>query len=208
MVKLSGNGECKPKKLNAIIGAAIENAPFREYLSMDYTYQQLQLGFPNTMQQSKTMQVDDLKWTEQHIPISMLGLTGQSNQCLIYYRYVVDKPQLACDTFKGHPFPCDIPGETFLFLSFFIIIVENSISHCYCFKLIWSLRSLSHMMCWGGYLILMRLTLQSLWKGTKADLGPTSSPILTYHGKGQDYFGVTEGMKLAYLAQAPQKWCR
>ncbi len=46
------------QKMKAIIGAAIENAPFREFLSMDYTYQQLQFGF---LQQPKTMQVEDLK---------------------------------------------------------------------------------------------------------------------------------------------------
>ncbi len=107
MCQLSGNGECKPKKLKAIIGAAISNDPFKNILTVDYIYNQLKVRFPNLVQQSKVMQVEDRRMNWSTFPNLNAWFDG-SKHCLIHYGYVEDKQQLVCDIFKDRPYPCHI----------------------------------------------------------------------------------------------------
>lgn len=113
MCQLSGNGERKPKKLKAIIGAAIANTLFKNNLSVGYIYKQLRHRFPNKVQQSKAMQVEDCRMNWTTYPNLNAWFNG-SKQCLIHYGYVEDKPQLVHDIFQGRSLPCKIPGKKFL----------------------------------------------------------------------------------------------
>mmetsp|Transcript_12722 Transcript_12722/g.26933 ORF Transcript_12722/g.26933 Transcript_12722/m.26933 type:complete len:164 (+) Transcript_12722:454-945(+) len=124
MKQLSGDGEIKPKKMRAIIGAAMANTDYKEKLSVTYVYKMLRKKFPDTVQETKAMQVEDrhMKWTTY--PNVNLWFDG-SKECLIHYGYTEDKQQLVRDIFIGKPLPCEIPGEKFFHIYCLLI---NSLS--------------------------------------------------------------------------------
>ncbi len=120
MCQLSGNGECKPKRLKAIIGAAIANTKYKDELTVEYIYRELKNKFPETVQQSKPMQIKDcwMNWTTY--PNLNAWFDG-AKATLIQYGYAKDKPQLVRDIFKGHPLPCEIPGESVIIITFLLL---------------------------------------------------------------------------------------
>ncbi len=110
MCQLSGNGEMKPKKLKALIGAAIHNTCHSGSFSVEYVYKKLKEVFPNTVQESKSMKVEDRRMNWTTYPNLNLWFEGTKKE-LIHYGYVTDEPQVVRDIFRGHPMPFDIPGE-------------------------------------------------------------------------------------------------
>ncbi len=108
MCQLSGTGECRPKSMKAIIGAAIKNTPFKDRLSVEYIYKKLRHHYPDKIQQSKAMKVED--WRMNWTTYANLNLWFDgSKDCLIRYGYVSDTPQKVIDIFHGREMPCNIP---------------------------------------------------------------------------------------------------
>ncbi len=110
MRQLSGEGECKPKDLKGIIGAAIANTPLEDELSSEYVYKKLMEKFPNTVRQSKAMKVEDRRSNWTTYPNINLWFDG-AKESLLRYGYAEEGEQLVKDIFKGTQPPCDIPGK-------------------------------------------------------------------------------------------------
>lgn len=112
MSQLSGNGECKPRKVMGLIGAAIANTEYYSKFSVLYVYRNLRERFADTVQESKVMNVEDccMNWTTY--PNLNIWFDGTKAE-LIHYGYVEDTPQPVRDIFAGKPMPFDVPGKDF-----------------------------------------------------------------------------------------------
>ncbi len=129
MCQLSSNGEVKPKKLKALIGAAINNTELKDKVSPDYVYKKLKEMFPDSVQESKSMKVEDRRMNWTTYPNLNLWFEGTKKE-LIHYGYVTDQPQIVRDIFRGYPMPFDIPGE-FISCNYYYFILYSSQNFVY-----------------------------------------------------------------------------
>ena len=106
MAQLEGVQELKPRMMKALIAAAINSTEYSD-LSVDAIYKMFRAKFPDTVNPTKAMEMEERRSLWTTYPNLNKWFDG-SKECLIHYGYAEDKPQCVIDIFEGRKPPCEI----------------------------------------------------------------------------------------------------
>ena len=110
MMQVAGTEHTRPRLIRALISAAIMNTNWADCASVKYIFEKLKRNYPETIEPSKTNEVDDHRANWTTYPNIKEWLDGMK-KIIVNTGLGVDCPMKLKDIFEGRTPPFEIDGE-------------------------------------------------------------------------------------------------